>query len=103
MGSVGVDWIMYNSNYENALHCAVEFDYGANGSFNTIIKVIIVQRKVPLHMTIIMCLYLANVVYYLFITVVRIRDHWLQINVQKLEEEFAKDQTEFERRREEKL
>ena len=68
-------WETYESNYENALHCAVEFDYGANGSFNTIIKVIIVQRKVPLHMTIIMCLYLANVVYYLFITVVRIRDH----------------------------
>ena len=22
MGSVGVDWIMYNYNYENALHCA---------------------------------------------------------------------------------
>ena len=103
MGSVGVDWIMYNPNYEYALHCAVEFDYGSNGSFNTIIKVVIVQRTFPLHMAIISCLYLAYVIYYLFITVMRIRDNWIQINDQKLEQEFAKDEKAFEIRRQEKL
>ena len=38
MGSVGVDWVMYNPNYDVVIYCAMEFHYSANGAFNLLFR-----------------------------------------------------------------
>ena len=38
IGSVGIDWVMFNPNYNVEIYCAMEFQYSANGAFNLLFR-----------------------------------------------------------------
>ena len=83
LGSVGVDWVMYNANYEYVVHCAVEFIYSANGSYNMVTKnrVVLSFALASVHQYVLVILYLLFVLYTLVVTILQIRTQWIKINV----------------------
>ena len=87
MGSVGVDWVMYNPNYEYVVHCAVEFIYSANGGYDIVMKnrIVLSFALVSWYQYVLVLLYLMFVFYTLMVTILQIRTQWIKINVQRLE------------------
>ena len=64
---------MFNPNYEYGFHCAVEFVYSANGSYDIIMRSIVVKRTEKVHTKILGIFYLLFVIYTLIITLMSIR------------------------------
>ena len=87
---------MFNPNYEYGFHCAVEFVYSANGSYDIIMRSKVVQSIEKPHTTILGIIYLLFVIYNLIIALLSIRTQWVKINVRRLEEEYLRDERLFE-------